>query len=182
MKRRRHSWLTLVSAGCLAGLVACGGGPVADTARCPVGDHTVARPASGYCFVHPDGYSVRELTDGGVLVYAGLPGEVGEPSQPFLSLAVEPAQAESSEAQADLFARGYAGFDLARQSIKLAGQPAVVFRHVPGQDLARVILVVQGNLSYRLWFVPDDETNGAPGAEMEALFETVTGSFAFISG
>jgi hypothetical protein len=104
--------------------------------------------------------------------------------EPRVHIEVQASDGTSAAAFADRVAAdalaNLPGLKLERRTITLEGVEAVVLDGLPYQDPAREVFVVHGGRLYRLMFAPSDRTLGATFEKLEALFNTVTGSFRFL--
>jgi hypothetical protein len=71
------------------------------------------------------------------------------------------------------------GVDVGRWTVTLGGEQAVVLDGMPGQDLQRRVYVVHQQTLYVLAFMPTRTENKAAGDQMEALYTSVTNSWAW---
>jgi hypothetical protein len=69
--------------------------------------------------------------------------------------------------------------NLGRWTVTLGGEEAVVLDGMPGQELQRRVYVVRGQTLYVLAFWPARSENKAASEQMEALYATVTSSWAW---
>ncbi len=140
--------------------------------------------AGGYCFAYPAGFEAEDgwAGEGSVSILGpALDGGL-EPARASLGLAVQAVPAGSVLAG---LVDGYlaqAEFQnlpqpLERTATRLADEPAEQLDGVPGRLSSRVIMALHGETLFTLRYQPIDAE--AARADLEALFQTVSGSFAF---
>ena len=78
----------------------------------------------------------------------------------------------------DEFLSGYEGFEIARSSVMIGGQEAVLLDGIPGQDYYRSIFVAHNGLLYQLSVAPYD-SNLDNLAQAEQLYALALDSFRF---
>jgi hypothetical protein len=100
-------------------------------------------------------------------------------SDPRVIIEVVPAEGRTLEEWAASEAAAY-GPDNVPLETAIAGQPALVFDNVPGQDLSRVVLLGAGERLYRLTFVPVGKAYGEVAEQTEALYRQVMESFTLL--
>ena len=130
----------------------------------------------GYSFSHPAHYDVGVYDEDGIALFVGSLLNV---EAPRLDVVVEPARGSDAATIADQTAAGFPDLELARSSLTLGGEQAVVLDGVPGQDLSRIVIAVHNERLHKLTFRPVDPDNVALMAELEALYEEVTDSYTF---
>jgi hypothetical protein len=138
----------------------------------------------GYCFAYPSGYDLDDAqgANGTVALY-GPPLDVSlEPVQ--VSLVISPVLVPSGSqlsALADAYLSSAAfqnlPWDISRQITQLGGEPAEVLEPLPGRLSYRQVLALHQDRLYTLQFSPVDVNLAS--SDLEAMYQTVTGSFAF---
>lgn len=133
----------------------------------------------GYSLFYPQGYSVAPLDESQSVIYYG---SILSTEHPKATIQVEPANGRDIDQVTDELLAMFAGFDLETTfGYVVGGEQAVrVISGIPGQDLFRTMLILHGDTLYRLSFYPDDPSNSDLYQRMEALFETISGSFKFL--
>jgi hypothetical protein len=141
----------------------------------------------GFCFLYPAGFT--EVTgDSGMLDVVGVvrgPALDSSPDPLAATLLVEVSPAASADLDAEVEAlvqefQSVAGVDITQRDFDLGGVPAVLLEGVPGRGGSRDVVAVQDDTRYRLLFMPDPEAFPAAAADLEALFDAVTGSFTLM--
>jgi hypothetical protein len=154
----------------------------AATVPCPPPDdrhQLLSAPEHGYCLLYPAEYKVEKPRDNETVLVIGGLLNAGDPR---LHILVEPAQGRTAEAVADEFLAEYLGqhsladFGVTRTGTSLAGAPAVLLDHLPGQDLSRRLITVHNDLLYQLVFSPVDDLDNR---RLELLYDQIVGSLAF---
>ncbi len=180
----RRIGMVMVLLGLLAGCAGAtspaeDGAPLSACRVAESGEALLSNEEYGYCFIYPTGYVV-EGTKAAVLLDRA-PGSGGQaPRLPFVSITVMDAAGRSAADAATEIAEAIPGFPIARSEIVLGGEPAVVLDGLPGQELNRQVVVVRGERLITLMFVPADNNQDELFQQMEALYATVTASFAFL--
>lgn len=136
----------------------------------------------GYCFAYPASFMLDGESEGVSVVSPAL-DESLEPVRASLGVEVQPLPETSDLAH---LVDGYlsqSGFQnlpwtIQRTELTLGGEPAVRIEPIPGLGSSRQVLALHGNKLFSLRFHPVDLEVGGP--EVEALYQTVTGSFAFL--
>jgi hypothetical protein len=190
--------VVLVISGCAQSAVSAGGAEptevvediapgvpegkiAADSLPCPQeaeGMQFFAEEAHGYCVLVPDTFSVERPLDDEVIFQGPVPQSGG---QALGFIVVADVQGQSTaEFAAPLIAEAEnMGMTVVQSTITLSGEEALVVEGLPGQDISRQVFVVHGGMLYRMTFVPDDASD--EGFEsMQALYDAVIGSFAFL--
>jgi hypothetical protein len=130
----------------------------------------------GLCFSYPQGY--QQIPSGDSIEIA-LPYLPSSDANALFWLEISDAYGRSTETIAAQEMTLVAGADIARSTIMLGGEPAVVLDGMPGQDLQRRVYVVRQPTLYVLAFMPTRSENLAASEQMETLYATVTGSWAW---
>ncbi len=130
----------------------------------------------GVCFSYPQGY--RQIATGDSIEIAA-PDLAGSDMKALFWLEIGNAYDRSAETIAAQDMTLAAGADIARSSIVLGGEPAVVLDGMPGQDLQRRVYVVRQPTLYVLAFMPTRSESQAANEQMEALYAAVTGSWSW---
>ena len=152
-----------------------------DQASCPesAADTRLLRnDQGGYCLLYPIAYKVEKPNPNETDLVVGSLLNVQEPR---VNIVVEEAGGRSAEQMADAFLAAVDGFDITRTSTTVGGVEAVVLDNLPGQELNRRVWFVHDGRSYQMMFTPADKNLGEPYAQMEALYELVTGSFTLFT-
>jgi hypothetical protein len=146
---------------------------------CPIagaGAASTATPELGFCLLYPDRFSLyRPMPDEVVLAVDSLLN-VGEPRA---TIEVLPAAGSTLEKWAADEAAAH-GLVEGPEEVTVAGQPALVFDNLPGQDVSRVVLLVVGERLYRLTFVPIGEDDSDLAELTDALYQQVMASFTLL--
>jgi hypothetical protein len=159
------------------------GAGIADECLSPSGGAQLRRDATaGYCLLYPAGYSVEQTDAAETVFYSGSLLDV---SKPKMFIRVEDANGQTEKEIADALVaeieKSGLGGDLGRPfGLTLGYQRAERLDNVPGQDLSRVMIVVNGPRAYRLTFVPADPAQGDAYAQMESLYDLAMRSFRFL--
>jgi len=178
--------ILLICAGALAGCEALGlgegasGGGAGACSEPAAGMQTIRAPKHGYCLAYPAIYQVEPSSETEIVFYQGSLLDV---QHARLSIQVEEADGRTAKKAADALLKEFEGMgmDIARSEIKLGGATATQLDGVPGQDLGRVVFVVKGKRLYKLTFTPDDPAEAARYAELQALYQAVAASWAFVN-
>jgi hypothetical protein len=149
-------------------------------ADCPAaeGAVSVVQVGAGYCFLIPAGYTTNVQSPDQIVV---VPETIeGQPALAYVK--VEPATGGTAEAAADAKEASISamGMNLTRTVTTLGGLDAVVLDGLPGQDVTRMLFVVQHDRLYELTFTPFDPRMGEVFRQMEELYAQITGSFTFL--
>lgn len=154
--------------------------------ECPeaaVGTTLFTNEADGYCLLLPDGYAVDDnlTTDNGGPETAVYIDSLMDSTHPRLFITVEAANGRSLEEVTAAKQAEFTDFDVSYSfGYMLDGVPANQFDQLPGQDLNRVLLLVQDGRLYTLTFTPDDPAAGDAYSDMQTLYDTVLNSFSFL--
>jgi hypothetical protein len=130
----------------------------------------------GLCFSYPQGYTQIPNIDTVEIVAPDLPGS---DVRGLFWLEISNAYNRSAEKIADQDMTYAAGLDVGRWTMPLDGEQAVVLDGMPGQELQRRVYVVHQQTLYVLAFWPARSENKAASDQMEALYTTVTTSWAW---
>jgi hypothetical protein len=135
-------------------------------------------PVHGYCLAYPAEYKVEKPNPSWTaLVIGGGLNAV----DPRAHITVTDAQGKTLEEAAQRMEAEYnVGFDPKRSQTTVAGEPAVVFDGLTGEDVNRRVLFVHDGLLYHLYFAPSDPANADVYGRLETLYKQVIGSFTFI--
>ena len=139
----------------------------------------------GYCFAFPLNFSVDETPESGERVSVSGPAldGAGDPLRARLEVAaqlLEGGSDLSALVDAYLASLGDIPWTINHTPMLLGGEPAVQLEPVPGLLSSRVIMALHNNILYTLQFHPSDLELAKP--DLEALAQTVTGSFEFLPG
>lgn len=135
--------------------------------------------ALGYCLLYAADYLAVESSDTTIDVVLG---SIMNHTDPRVSLTVEEAAGRTLDQIADQVAADFTlpGVTSERTSITLAGEPAVLFDHLPGQAFNRRLIVLHQELLYHFFFTPVDPDDAVGDENMAAFYATITESFQFI--
>ncbi len=147
-----------------------------DPVQGKVGTQLLINTYLGYSLEYPSNYDVAQYSENGLALVVG---SLLNTEQPRADILVLPANGITAEQAADQFITGYPGFELARTTITVSGETAVVLDQVPGQDFNRVVFIVHADRLYQLRFSPADQNLGEVYMQMEALYNTVILTFKF---
>jgi hypothetical protein len=138
-----------------------------------------------YCFAYPGDFTLdNSSTAESISLYGTALGDSLEPVRVSLGITAQ-AVPEGSDLTRLVDAYLSQSFlknppwPIERTSLMLGGEPAVRLEDIPGQFSSRVILSLRGATLLTLQFHPSDGDIAEPS--LEALFQTVTGSFAFFN-
>jgi len=169
----------LVLAACAPSASSSEGSPIADDCASSVEGGLVLSDAThGFCLEYPSGYDIEHVDANQKVLYIGALTNV---TQPRLFINVQSAAGRSTSKLADEIAAQFEGFTLQRSNVTLGGKAAVLLNNIPGQDLSRQLLVVNGDLAYMLTFTPIDDGQHELMQQLEALYKMVIDSFSFVS-
>jgi hypothetical protein len=130
----------------------------------------------GLCFSYPQGYTQIPNSDTVEIAAPDLPGI---DTKGLFWLEMSDSYNRTAEKIADQDMTYAAGLDVGRWTLTVGGEPAVVLDGMPGQDLQRRVYVVHDQTLYVLAFMPTRSENKAASDQMEALYTTVTSSWAW---
>jgi len=155
-----------------------------DVAACPEptdGMRLLVDENRGFCFLYPQAYEVEEPSEDEVVLTIGGLLDVENPKA---YLRVEPAGGRTAEQAADetLAEVAEMGMDIGRTNVNVGGREAVLLERYPGQDLGRLVFVVNDDRLYRLTFVPVGPDAGDLGQRTDALYNSVVEVFRFLGG
>lgn len=139
---------------------------------------------AGYCFAYPLRFTVGEQP-----WFSDLPGILGpaldnsaEPIHATLVVETTPNDPQKSlEQQANEFLSNFTVVDLAtleRESLIVAGEPALQVDAIPVQLSWRIVFVSHADKLYRLMYWPVDIVEAQ--ADLDELIQTSLNSFSFI--
>jgi hypothetical protein len=153
---------------------------------CQVTDLKVyVNEAWNYCFAYPMQFTLDDsrAVEGFVTVYGPALEDNPNPVRASLEVAAQPVP-EGSElaplAGAYLDALGEVPWTIAREPWRLGSETAEKLEPVPGLLSSRVVIALHQNILVTLRFHPSDVALAKP--DLEALTQTVSGSFAFLPG
>jgi hypothetical protein len=137
----------------------------------------------GYCFAYPGTFTLDEsrAVEGIITLYGPGLEDNANPVRVSLEITAQVAPPESGltplvEAYRSSF--GEIPLPIGRETGMLGGEPAETLDPVPGLLSSRVMMALNENILLTLRFHPSDLELAKP--DLEALFQTVTGSFAFL--
>ncbi|MEZ4619236.1 MAG: hypothetical protein R2867_27505 [Caldilineaceae bacterium] len=126
----------------------------------------------GFCLLVPGSYTVFDTGPNEIAI---VQESLLNVTDPRLHIAVSAAEGRRVEQVADALVTELAGFELARSTATIAGQPAIVLDNVPGQDINRRVLIVNNDQLYDLTFTP------MSSAEMETFYATIVEHFVLVT-
>lgn len=137
----------------------------------------------GYCLAYPGTFSLDESREAEGIIALYGPGleDNANPVRVSLEITTQMAPPESGltplvEAYRSSF--GETLLPIGRETGMLGGRPAEILDPVPGLLSSRVMMALNENMIFMLRFHPSDLDIAKP--DLEALTQTVTGSFAFL--
>ena len=137
----------------------------------------------GYCFAYPGTFTVdQSRASEGIMTLYGPDLEVSaNPVRVSLEITTQAVPPESNltplvDAYRTSF--GETGLPIGRETGRLGGKAAETLDPVPGLLSSRVTMALHENILFILRFHPSDLDIARP--DLEALTQTVTGSFAFL--
>ena len=141
----------------------------------------------GYCFAYPTQYTLDESrTAECIISLLGPPlDDFADPIRVSLEIMTRPVPEGSKlaslvDAYLTLFANANMPVATTREPTKVGSENAEKVEPIPGLLSSRVILALQDDLLFTLRFHPSDIDYAKP--DLDALTQTVTGSFAFLNG
>jgi hypothetical protein len=139
---------------------------------------------AGYCFAYPMSFTMDEgrATEGIVSLYGPALEENANPVRASLELTTQPvAQGSALTPLVDAYLTSFSDtpFPITRAAVMLGSEPAEMLEPVPGLLSSRVVLALHEDILFTLRFHPSDLDIAKP--DLEALTQTVTGSFAFFA-
>lgn len=154
---------------------------------CQVTDLQVyVNEAGGYCFAYPAGFEAEVSAAGDEMVNILGPALDNSPEPLRASLVIEVQPVLEGSDLAGLVSAYLSQAVLQnlptpieQSSMILGGEAAERLDGVPGRLSSRVVMALHGETLFMLRFHPTDAE--AAAADLEALFQTVSGSFAFLS-
>jgi len=154
--------------------------PAASTANaCPEPASAETRlytdEALAFCLLYPAGHTALQLESGN---REFVVGELMNHIDPRISITAQDLAGRTLDQAVDEFLSGYEGFEIARSSVTIGGQEAVLLDGIPGQDYYRAIFVAHNGLLYQLSFAPYD-SNLDNLAQAEQLYALALDSFRF---
>jgi hypothetical protein len=161
-------------------IAAAGGSTPEVGAACPgpTGDlQRLVDPVHGYCLTYPAEYKVEKPNPSGTLLVIGGLLNAGDPRA---LITVTDTQGITLEETARRVESENAGFDVKRSQTTVAGETAVVFDGLPGEDVNRRVFFVHDGLLYYMYFAPADPANADIYGRLQTLYTQVVGSFMFI--
>jgi len=133
----------------------------------------------GFSLYYPNSYEVQENYIHAIAFLAPQ-GTQGHRERAFLN--VELANDQTAEWYANQMKEENAnlGIVITSSATSIAGQPAYILDHVPGQDLSRQVFIVYKGFLYRLTFFPDDSQAGEDYQQMETLYAVMINTLRFL--
>jgi hypothetical protein len=137
----------------------------------------------GYCFAYPLNFTLDEsrAAEGVVTLFGPGLEDIANPVRASLEIRAQVAPAESGLTPlVDVYRSSFGETPMAieRETSSLGGKPAEILDPVPGLLSSRVMFVLNENILFTLRYHPSDLDLAKP--DLEALSQTVTGSFAFL--
>lgn len=141
-------------------------------------EQAITSEAFDFCLVVPAGFTFEEASESNANLFVGSMMDVEHPK---LMIEVTDAAGQTATQAADALALSFPDMEIQRTfGDSLGYLPAERLDGVPGQDLGRVLLVVQDGRLYRLTFVPADPGQTAVYEQMEALYRQVINTWRFL--
>jgi hypothetical protein len=141
----------------------------------------------GYCFAYPIEYTLDDsrAEEGTVSLYGPPLDENADPIRVNLEVTIQPVPEESSlsslvSAYLTLFRNVTLPVEITREPWRLGSEPGEKIEPVPGLLSSRVIMALHDDSLFTLRFHPSDIDYAK--AALDALTQTMTGSFAFLDG
>jgi hypothetical protein len=128
------------------------------------------------CFSYPQGYTQIPYNDAVEIAAPDIPGS---DVKGLFWLEISDSYDRTAEKIADQDMTYAAGLSVGRWTVPLGGEQAVVLDGMPGQELQRRVYVVHQKTLYVLAFWPTRSENKVAGNQMEALYASVTNSWAW---
>jgi len=139
---------------------------------------------AGYCFLYPARFEVGEFGPGQPGIFGPPLDESLDPLRASLQVEVTEVPAGTDLATAvETFLHEFAaiqGLTISREPTIVASEPAEILEPIPGRLSSRDVIVLHGDRQYRLIFQPAPGEAPAAAADVQELFETVTGSFTIM--
>ncbi|HEY3474452.1 MAG TPA: hypothetical protein VGK56_07555 [Anaerolineales bacterium] len=137
----------------------------------------------GYCFAYPKAFTADEsrTAEGIITLYGPGLEDTANPVRASLEITAQVAPPESGLTplvDAYLASLGSTPLPIQRETGMLGGKPAETLDPVPGLLSSRVTMVLNESILLTLRFHPSDLDLAKP--DLEALTQTVAGSFAFL--
>ena len=137
-----------------------------------------------YCFLFPARFKTAEAGPTEPVLYGPDLDQSVEPLRATLLVEVEtPAGDETLAQHVDTYVGQFEGLNvpaITRQPITLGGVPAELLEVVPGREGSRDIFALNDGTLYHLMFMPSVRDFPQAKADVEALYEALTGSFTFL--
>jgi len=131
----------------------------------------------GYCLLFPAEDTIIPLY---LIVINPIRAPGNKPGDAWVEIVVDSASGRTAAQVAnDQIAQAGEGFNITRSEILIDGRQAVVVDGLPGPDPWRVVLTVDDDRLYTLYFLPWIPTADS-FAQLEALYSTVMDSFHFL--
>lgn len=135
----------------------------------------------GYCLRYPAGYAVTRLAPTDEVIVLAPPTTAGHRERLLINVKAAADRTLAEATQQLVTDYGLPGLPLTvTTDLRIGGVPAALIAPVPGQEFSRHLLILHGGQLYDLAFLPDDPTQPAAYAEMEALYRAVSASFTLI--
>ena len=153
---------------------------------CQVTDLNVyVNEAWGYCFAYPTNFTVDEslAADGIVSLYGPPLEDNADPVRVSLEITTQLVPEGSGLVPlVDAYLTSFhdISWTITREPWMLGSEPAEKLEPIPGLLTARVVMALDKDILFTLRFHPSDIEIAKP--DMDALTQTVSGSFAFLPG
>jgi hypothetical protein len=137
----------------------------------------------GYCFAYPGTFTLDEsrAAEGMMVLYGPGLEDSANPVRVSLEITTQVTPPESGLTPlVDAYRNSFGETlpPIRRETGMLGGKPAETLDPVPGLLSSRVTMALHENILFTLRFHPSDLEIAKP--DLDALFQTVTGSFAFL--
>lgn len=133
-----------------------------------------------YCLLYPRQYSTEQPNPQETILFSGSPLDVGSPRVTItVSDANERAASEIARAITAQVEASLPGWGVRQSAAKVGGETAIVLDNLPGQDIARQVVIAHNGQHYSLTFSPAGPAGTDAVQQMEQLYKTVVGSFLF---
>jgi hypothetical protein len=137
--------------------------------------------AAGFCFAYPIHFTLGDQPSDAPEVMSPALEDSLESVRVSLGITTHPIP-EGSELTSlvDAYLTTFPNppWPITRETLTLGSEPAEKLEPIPGLLSSRVVLTLHGNTLYTLHFHPVDVEIAKP--DLDALYQTVTGSFAFL--
>ncbi len=132
---------------------------------------TVRDYTRGFCLLVPAAYTVLDTDAAGIAIVKDTLLNVTDPR---LHISVLPADGRGPEEIAGELLAPVTGMDIQSYTTELAGKPAVVIDKMPGQDINRRVIIVDGDRYLDLTFTPMDNP------ATETFYDAIMANFVLL--